>query len=40
MDKTLLTFTKIVGTAALIFVGYALVTSLPDLKRYVRITTM
>lgn len=40
MDKALLTFTKVVGAAALLLMGYAFVASLPDMKRYVRISTM
>jgi hypothetical protein len=40
VDKALLTFTKVVGAAALLLMGYAFVASLPDMKRYVRISTM
>jgi hypothetical protein len=40
VDKALLTFTKVIGTAALLFVGYTFIASLPDLKRYIRISTM
>jgi hypothetical protein len=40
MDKAVLTFTKVIGTAALLMMGYALISSLPDLKRYIRISTM
>jgi hypothetical protein len=32
--------TLVFGAAGLVFAGYMLVASIPDLKRYVRISTM
>jgi hypothetical protein len=40
VDKALLTFTKVVGTAALLTMGYTLISALPDSKRYLRIGDM
>jgi uncharacterized protein DUF6893 len=31
---------NVVGTAALLLAGYVLMTSLPDVRRYIRISTM
>jgi hypothetical protein len=31
---------KLVGAAAFLFAGYVLLTSLPDLRRYIKISTM
>lgn len=31
---------NILGTASLIFAGYVFLTAVPDLKRYIRISTM
>jgi hypothetical protein len=31
---------KLVGAAAFLLAGYVLLTSLPDLRRYIRISTM
>jgi hypothetical protein len=38
--KAMSTLTNVVGLAALMMVGYVLVVSIPDVKRYVRISTM
>jgi hypothetical protein len=38
--KTLLTITSGVGIATLLFVGYVLLTAIPDVGRYVRISRM
>jgi hypothetical protein len=38
--KTLSTLTKVAGIATLAFVGYILFSSLPDLRRYLKISTM
>ncbi|HEY3618328.1 MAG TPA: hypothetical protein VGK96_16060 [Candidatus Sulfotelmatobacter sp.] len=40
MRKALTAFTAVAGAATLAFAGYILVVSLPDLKRYIRISTM
>ncbi len=40
MDKALLTMTKITIAATVLLAGYALLVSLPDLKRYIKISTM
>lgn len=34
------TFVNIVGSASLVLAGYIILTSLPDLKRYIKISTM
>ena len=38
--KTLLAITNVVGIATLLFVGYVLLTAIPDVGRYVRISRM
>jgi hypothetical protein len=40
MKKVLTAFTAVAGAATLAFAGYVLLVSLPDLKRYIRISTM
>jgi uncharacterized protein DUF6893 len=40
MTKSGLTAPKVVGTVTLLLAGYVLITSLPDLFRYIRISTM
>jgi hypothetical protein len=40
MRKVFTAFTTVAGAATLAFAGYILVVSLPDLKRYIRISTM
>ncbi len=40
MKKALTTATTVVGVATLAFAGYIFLASLPDLRRYIRITTM
>lgn len=40
MKKALTTATAVVGVATLAFAGYVLLASLPDLRRYIRISTM
>ncbi len=40
MKKTLSTVTKVVGAATLILAGYILISSIPDVGRYIRISTM
>lgn len=40
VKKTLATMTSIAGTATLLLIGYVFLTSIPDLKRYIRISTM
>ena len=40
MVKPGLSVPKIVGTTAPLFAGYVLISSLPDLFRYVKISTM
>jgi hypothetical protein len=34
------TLVMVVGAASLLFAGYVFLTSLPDLRRYIRISTM
>jgi hypothetical protein len=38
--KALSILTKVAGVATLAFAGYILLTSLPDFRRYIRISTM
>jgi hypothetical protein len=38
--KTMATLTNVVGLAALMMFGYVVLASIPDVKRYVRISTM
>jgi len=40
VQKSQSTVAKVVGVAGLLFAGYVLVTSLPDIWRYIRISTM
>ncbi|MGA6982404.1 MAG: hypothetical protein WCC95_16915 [Candidatus Sulfotelmatobacter sp.] len=40
MKKTLSTVTTILGAAGLVFIGYIVVASLPDVGRYIKISTM
>lgn len=40
MRKTASTITAIVGAATLLLAGYSLLAALPDLRRYIRISTM
>ena len=40
MKRALTTATTVVGVAALAFAGYVILASLPDLRRYIRISTM
>ena len=38
--KSQFTITKLIAAAGVAFVGYLFITSLPDLRRYIRIRTM
>jgi hypothetical protein len=40
MKKPLLNVTNILATAGVLLMGYAFFTSIPDIKRYIRISTM
>jgi hypothetical protein len=40
MKKTVSTMTKVAGVASLLFAGYVLLTAIPDLKRYIKISMM
>jgi hypothetical protein len=40
MKRALTVFTAVAGATTLAFAGYVLLVSLPDLKRYIRISTM
>ena len=40
MKKTFVVARNIVGVAGLILAGYVLVSSIPDLGRYIKISTM
>jgi hypothetical protein len=40
MAKALSVLTKVAGAATLAFAGYIILASLPDLRRYIRISTM
>ncbi len=40
MKKAVNTITTVVGAASLLLAGYVLLTSIPDLRRYIRISTM
>ena len=40
MKKTLSAIANLAGVATLVMVGYVVLSSLPDLKRYIRIATM
>ena len=38
--KTMKVLRNVVGSAGLLFMGYVFMSALPDLKRYIRISTM
>jgi len=43
MKKSLIAFqvvTTVVGAAGLVYAGYIILNSLPDLRRYIKISTM
>jgi hypothetical protein len=40
VKKTFSSLTTVVGVATLFLAGYALLKSIPDLKRYIKISTM
>ena len=40
MKKTLLTMTNAFGVLALLYVGYLVIQSIPEVRRYIRISTM
>jgi len=40
MKKPVLNLTTVLATAGILFVGYVFFASLPDLRRYIRISTM
>lgn len=40
MKKPLFTVTNLAAAVGALFAGYIFVTSLPDLRRYIRISTM
>jgi hypothetical protein len=40
MNKAISTIANVVGAATLLLVGYAIVASLPDLRHYIRLSTM
>jgi len=40
MQRTVATITNVFGIAALLLVGYVVVTSIPDVKRYIRMSMM
>ena len=40
MLKTLIVLRNIVGTAGLVFAGYVFLKALPDMRRYIRLSTM
>jgi exosortase/archaeosortase len=40
MKKALSTITQVVGVVTLIGIGYVVLNALPDLKRYIRISSM
>jgi len=40
MKKTLLAITNALGVAALMYAGYLVIQSIPEVRRYIRITTM
>jgi hypothetical protein len=40
MKRTMATLANLAGVATLMFVGYTVLSSLSDLKRYIRISTM
>jgi hypothetical protein len=40
MNKAVSTIAKMAAAATLLLAGYAIVASLPDLRRYIKISTM
>ncbi len=40
MKKTLSTITSVVGVATLLLAGYVFLKSIPDVRRYIKISTM
>jgi hypothetical protein len=40
VKKTVSAVTQVIGAAALLFFGYTVLASLPDLRRYIKISTM
>lgn len=40
MRKSASALVKVVGTASLLFAGYVILSALPDLRRYIRISKM
>jgi len=40
MKRPLLNVTNVLATAGVLFASYVFLTSLPDLRRYIRISTM
>ena len=40
MKKALAGITNVVGVATLVMIGFAVLTSVGDIKRYIRISTM
>ena len=40
MKKALTALTTVAGAATLAFAGYVILVSLPDLRRYIKISTM
>jgi hypothetical protein len=40
MKRPALNMTNVVAAAGILFAGYIFVTSLPDIRRYIRISTM
>jgi len=40
MKRPVLNVTNLLATAGLLFAGYVFIASLPDLRRYIRISTM
>lgn len=40
MKKTLLTVRNVFGVVGLIYTGYVIFRAIPDLRRYIKITTM
>jgi hypothetical protein len=40
MRSTLSVVTQVVGAATLLFVGYTLLAALPDIRRYIKISSM
>lgn len=40
MKKALAAFSTVAGVAALAFAGYVILASLPDLRRYIRMSMM